>query len=872
MGEVYRATDTRLGRDVAIKVLPQRLASDPVALARFEREAKAVAALSHPNILAIHDFGEAEGRHYAVTELLEGESLRQALAAGPLPSRKVVEHGRQIAEGLAAAHDRGIVHRDLKPENLFITRDGHVKILDFGLARQLPQPGADSDTSSPTAASPTQPGTVLGTAGYMAPEQVRGEVADHRADIFSFGAVLYEMLSGRRAFERPTGAETMTAVLREDPIPLGELRESLPPTLVRVVEHCLEKRRRDRFQSARDLAFALGSSASGSSRTSFMAVPAAPRRRGRWLLPAAVTLLVGLAGGAVLYRWLAGTAPTPALTEVRYLTYSGQDYSPSASPDGRAVVFRSERDGRARIWLKQLATGSEVPLTDGPMDDLPCFSPDGSVILFTRLSGSRPSLFRIPMVGGEPRRVLDDAMDAAFSPDGQRIAFVRPHPASPGKTAAASLMVAGADGSSPREVVKIDAATFVAPSWSPDGRRVVFTYGGVGAGAFALQVADVATGAVRTLAPEVAGSRPWMASWMPSGRVVYTTGQVNARTVAGTAGRLIALDPDSGRSTLLYASPDSLGRIARVADDSFILEAQRFQQNIVEWVSGGPAEGRRVSQGRASNRQPVYSPDGQWIVFSSDRAGNLDLWAASVASGELRQVTDDPAEDWDPAFGPDGRLYWSSNRDGHFEVWTAEADGSGARQLTQDGFDAENPAVSPDGRWVVYGSTKEGQQGIWRIRPDGTEASQLAPGLLGVPDVSPDGKLVLYLGFGVNFAGTEIKVARLDDGTVLPFSIHVDAVRPTSANLGRARWTPDGRIAFLGQDERGVNGVFVQDFAPGRDTTSTRRKLGGFDPDADAETFGISPDGRRVAVAARDLVSSLVTLERPVANQGEAPR
>jgi eukaryotic-like serine/threonine-protein kinase len=765
MGEVWRARDEKLDRDVALKVLPERLASDPDALARFEREAKAVAALSHPNILAIHDFGKAEGIHYTVMELLEGQTLREALSGGPLRAKKATEYGRQIAEGLAAAHDKGIVHRDLKPENLFVTRDGHVKILDFGLARQGVVVKAGADTSSPTVARGTEPGTVMGTAGYMAPEQVRGEAADHRADIFAFGVVLYEMLAGRRAFERPTAAETMTAILREDPAPVTSLREGVPPALERVVEHCLEKRPEARFQSARDLAFDLGGSTSVSGRTTVVAETRRPRLS--TAAPAAAgALVLGLVGGVLLQRQLAAPQGAVSPLEVRYLTYSGHDFAPAASPDGRSVAFRSDRDGRARIWLKQLATGTEAALSDGPMDDMPQFSPDGSTILFTRQAGPRTALFRVPLLGGEPRRVVDDATDGTWSPDGTRIAFLRLHQAAPGKTAATSLMVAASDGGAPRLVTRIEGSGILAPRWSTDGRKIAMTINGVGGGSFFLRVVNVDSGVSENV-PATLGQRPWSASWTGSGHLVYTSGQVTAGTLAGTTGRLLSLDPQSGRTSLLYASPDSLGRAARIGDRGFVIESQTVRQNISEGSIG--ASGRRLTQGRAADRQPVYSPDGRWTVFSSDRTGNLDLWAASTSTGELRQVTDDVANDWDPAFAPDGRLLWSSNRSGTFEIWTAESDGSAARQLTHDGVDAENPAASPDGQWIVYGSTRPGEGGIWRARADGSDASLLVRGLNGIPEVSPDGRYVLYLGFSANLQRSGVQVARFSDGEPVHF-------------------------------------------------------------------------------------------------------
>ena len=261
MGEVYRARDTKLGRDVAVKVLPESFAKDADRLARFEREARAVAALSHPNILAIYDFGREDGHVFAVCELLEGETLRERHVQGALPARKAIDYGVQVVRGLAAAHEKGIAHRDLKPDNLFITHDGRVKILDFGLAKTETRDLAsgESESSAPTRAAGTEPGVVLGTVGYMSPEQVRGARADHRSDIFSFGVILYEMLAGRRAFQRETSAETMTAILKEEPAELGGVDTTPPPALERIMHRCLEKNPGERFQSAYDLAFAIES-------------------------------------------------------------------------------------------------------------------------------------------------------------------------------------------------------------------------------------------------------------------------------------------------------------------------------------------------------------------------------------------------------------------------------------------------------------------------------------------------------------------------------------------------------------------------------------------------------------------------------------
>jgi hypothetical protein len=373
MGEVYRARDPRLGRTVAIKVLPATLSADPSRRHRFEHEARAAGQLNHPNVLAVHDVGDHEGAPYLVTELLEGETLRERLQAGALPVRKAADHALHVARGLAAAHDKGIVHRDLKPENLFLTKDGIVKILDFGLARleRGTEPGSEATAS---ATSGTEPGTVMGTVGYMSPEQVRGEAADHRSDIFALGAVLYEMLTGRRAFHRDTSVETLNAILKEEPAEFPPDRQ-IPPALVRVVRHCLEKKPEDRYQSARDLAFEL-EGLTGSSVTAAKAAAAATGRWRRGLVGAAVGLAVL---GALAGAFLAGrqTAPT-RVPSYRQLTFRrGAVASARFTPDGQTVLYGAAWDGQPAAIASPRIDGPESKgrrpaSAPGPRPGLPC--------------------------------------------------------------------------------------------------------------------------------------------------------------------------------------------------------------------------------------------------------------------------------------------------------------------------------------------------------------------------------------------------------------------------------------------------------------------------------------------------------------------
>ena len=345
MGEVYQARDTKLGRDVAIKVLPESFAQDADRLARFEREARAVAALSHPNILAIYDFGSEDGHVFAVTELLEGETLRERIGGGALPTRKAIEYCAQVARGLAAAHEKGITHRDVKPENLFVTHDGRIKILDFGLAKtETGKPASgDAHSSAPTRAAGTEPGVVLGTVGYMSPEQVRGERANHRSDIFSFGAVLYEMLTGQRAFQRDTVAETMTAILKEEPAELSGIEGALPPALERILNRCLEKNAGERFQSAYDLAFAIES----ISRESGPAIVAAASRKPsiRFWVAGAFALLLIVA--AYLLGRNTGASNDALLVSYERLTFRrGTVYTGQFDSEGRNVLYSASWDGQ----------------------------------------------------------------------------------------------------------------------------------------------------------------------------------------------------------------------------------------------------------------------------------------------------------------------------------------------------------------------------------------------------------------------------------------------------------------------------------------------------------------------------------------------
>lgn len=837
MGEIYRARDTRLSRDVAIKMLrsPNR---DPASRARFEREARAIAALSHPNVLEIYDVGETGGSPFLVTELLGGRSLREHLAGGRLTVTVALDWAKQIARGLAAAHQQGLVHRDLKPENVFVLEDGRVKILDFGLARPLTGlEGGGTDTGTGHIGH-TTPGAVLGTVGYLAPEQARGQPITASADLFALGATLYEMLTGARAFRGDTPLDTLAAVIDGEVPPPSSRNPDVPSWLDRIVDRCLAKEVVSRFESARDLEFALGAEDTPAPP------PVEPVSRTRWLLLVASALVALAVGFAVASATRSAVRPALSVDErpepLRPTTFSnsGSDQAPTASPDGRFVAFASDRDGRSRIWLHQVETGREIALTEGP-DSEPRFSHDGSQLLFARSTETGVSLYRVPLLGGDARRLIDDATGGDWSPSGRELAFVRWH--DDGAGTRPTLMLAAVDGSDQRALASLDYRDRVQPRWSPDGRTVAVTGLSQLPGARQLVTLVPVDGSpIRLLeAPNRIGLVSSVA-WHGIDSVIYSQAlSVVGNSVGSNAQIVRQRIADGATTTLLWTRESSLV-LDRWPGRGVVFDARSSRQNLHELR---PKTGHSVylSRGTGSDRQPALSPDDKSVIFSSNRGSNLDIWSIERETGTLRRLTDDPGDDWDPAYTPDGEhILWSSSRTGYFEVWMAEKDGSNPRRITDDG-DAENPTATPDGSWIVHASGVPGRRGVWRIRPDGSDAALVvADGIL--PEVSPDGVHVLFQRKRSPRIAI-VGVAEIATGRVLPFEIEIVIHKETPAILGRARWMPGGNaIAFSSQTADGANGIHVQRFALEGDTSETRVPLVGFGEESIAESFDVSDD------------------------------
>jgi eukaryotic-like serine/threonine-protein kinase len=743
MGEVYRARDTRLARDVAIKVLPFFYSSDPDRLRRFEQEARAAAALNHSNILAVFQMGTYEGAPYLVSELLEGSTLREHLVRGPVPFRKAIDIGVQVARGLAAAHEKGIVHRDLKPENLFVTKDGRVKILDFGLAK-LVQPSSSSSRSALTASTVTEAGMVMGTVGYMAPEQVRGQTVDHRADVFAFGAILYEMLSGKRAFQKPTSAETMSSILNEDPPGISQLTPSIPPALQRVVHRCLEKNPEQRFQSASDLAFALGAlSDSGGLSASAVDAQATSRVRLRPLWWSAVALILLLPASIVLRLLKAPKLPVDPAQWVQITNFPDAVSQPALSPDGHILTFvrgPSTFYGSGQVYIKLLPDGEPKQLThDDYMKMSPVFSPDGSRIAYTTVDDQfNWDTWFVPALGGEPWRWLPNASGLVWRDNrsilfseiktGTHMAVVtseesradlhdvyvpahaqgmahRSYPSPDSKWALVVEMdgpwvpcrLVPLDGSSPgRQVGPPDAAcTFAA--WSGDGKWMYFS--------------SSAGGAFHTWRQRFPDGKPEQITSGPTEEegIAITPDQHSFITAVGHAQRPVILHQPDGERQISLEGYGFQVKFTPQGDKICyrLLKGSQPGSDPTELWVGDMDSGRNepLLPGFLLRGLDVYdvSPDGTEVVVSvRDNNGKDRLWLAAVDRHSPPRLIPN-AEGISPVFGLHGEIFFRAP-DGF--VYQVLKDGTGL-QKTIDTPISFVSSISPDGRWlaVIAGDT-----------------------------------------------------------------------------------------------------------------------------------------------------------------------
>jgi Tol biopolymer transport system component len=792
MSEVYRAHDPRIRRDVALKVLPATFAKYADRMHRFEQEARATGALSHPNLLTIFDAGSADGKPYIVTELLEGQTLRSVMAhdgaATKLPIRKVIDYAIQIANGLAAAHERGIVHRDLKPENLFVTKDGRVKILDFGVAKLRSDEHVLSDDD--TMEQDTSPGTVIGTVGYMSPEQVRGQAVDGRSDIFSLGTLMYEMAAGEHPFRTDSPADTMASILRADPPDLAAANPNVTPGLERVIRRCLEKHAEQRFQSARDLAFQLDMLSSGSGTMPTVEAPVVTARRAAAAGIAAALLLAGLALGWVLRaRVYPSRVPAPRFAQVTQ--EQGVELSPSFAPAGETFVFSRGIGAAADIYLQRVGGRNAINLTRrcAAADTQPAFSADGSAIAY-RSECEGGGIFVMGATGESARKLTGSCFNPAWSPDGGRIVCatetVTYTPTSRGQHS--ELWIVDAATGARKLLLERDG---VQPNWSPNGHRIAY-WGMYGESAqrdlwtIDPSAENPAESIVR-LTDDAAVD--WNPVWSADGQYLYfgsdRSGPMNLWRVR--------VDERSGKRR---GEPEPVTTPAGFsAHFSFARNGERMlyssidQSESIRSVGFDPVAGTTVGEPRpvlagsflVFNSQ--VSPDGRFVAVTN-RGGQEDLFVVEVATGEIRQLTNDAARDRGAVWSPDqSRIYFYSQRDeNRYEVWRINADGSALTRVTRTkGRSVWYPTVSPDNSKLAFYNDEHSF--LLDLNNSAAEPEALPAAMQGSRPAfnawSPDGTML---------AGE----LRGRPGIVV-YSLAERDYRPITSSGARPIWLPDGR-------------------------------------------------------------------------------
>ena len=826
MGEVYRAKDPRIGRDVALKVLPESFAQDADRLRRFEQEARATGQLNHPNILAVFDVGALDGAPYVVSELLEGDTLRERIGDTPLPVRKAIDFATQIARGLAAAHEKGVVHRDLKPDNVFVTRDGRVKILDFGLAKLVGgEILTEADTHTAGAAG-TDAGKVLGTVGYMSPEQVRAQPVDHRSDIFSFGSVLYEMLSGRRAFRGASNVETMNAILKEDPPELTETNRHLPPALERIVSHCLEKNPEERFQSARDIAFDL-EQLSGSA-----AHPALAAQKDKALPWLRVTAVVGATLVLLGLGYLAGRGRGgPAVSAFRPITFqSGLVNDARFAPDGKTIVYQADWAG-SQPGLYVTQPGSPESRNLGLRGNrLGAVSRSGE-LLIARFEGGSTTLAQAPMGGGAPRDLLEGVTGADWGPDGASIAVLR--------DSGARQRVEFPIGKTLYESVSLRHLRV-----SPNGDLVAFSDHPF-SGDFRGDIAIVdRAGKKTTLSDNWSDIRGL--AWSPDGSEVWFTG-----TRAGAENSLWAVTL-SGKERSVFKAPGSLA-LHDVAPDGRALIVVQRRRPVLYGLAPGEARERDLSwldYGIAVD----ISRDGRTLLFQEQGEGGGSEYSAYVRGmdGSLPVRLGRGAA---VALSPDGKHALVLNIALPMQAVLLPTGPGQARPLPRGPLvQIHGAGFLPDGKRVVLTANEQGQaarlylQDIAGGEPKPISAEGVSATQFAIP-ATPDGAFVAA------FQGRRI--------VLVPTAGGEPRVAPgTELDEGPLRFSDDGRFLFIGDAfATRTTRIFRVDLARGTREHWKELRREGSSPAAAVTTITITPDGKSYAYTFRDDTSTLYVAE-----------
>jgi Tol biopolymer transport system component/predicted Ser/Thr protein kinase len=845
MGVVYKAEDTRLHRFVALKFLPEEVAQAPQTLARLRREAQAASALNHPNICQVYDVGE----NHLVMEYVEGEPVR-----APDNTRNLLDIAIQIADGLAAAHVAGFIHRDLKPDNILVTKDGRVKILDFGLAKQMMAFGSNDATQTLT-----NPGTVVGTVAYMSPEQARGRELDWRSDQFAFGAVLYELACGKRAFQRDSAGETMTAIIREEPAPLPA---TVPAPLQWVIERCLAKEPGGRYESTRDLYHELKVLRDHLSQVTTPVVTAVPRSRGRWLVYAAALVVLAVFAGWWFRAQTQQESAGGVVQFQRITDFVGMEESPAISPDGKTVAFVAWFGNRRQVWVRLLAGGLPLQITRDDADhENPRWSPDSSSLIYYSPSvkmGEQGTIWEISALGGSPRRIGSALGGGDVSHDGRHIAAFQMRG---GRT---ELILMTRDGSASEPVTQLDEQhPYDEPRWSPDDRWIAFHRGVGYAFDEGICVVQSSGGELREL---FRGDSLKGLAWLPDGSGLVYGSSFGSTVLYPPTYNLRTVRMDGGGVRQLtfgdvsYVEPDvhSSGKL--------VASRIRLQSDIWKFpVGGSPAENTkgaiRITSQTGQIQTPSVSRDGSELVYLSDSGGHGNLWVTKTDGSSVRQITfeQDPVTVVGvPVWSPVGdRIAFILTRKGETGLWLVNPDGSGLRQLVAHGSGA---AWSADGQWLYYSVSTKSEFCTEKVPVNGGTAVTVRCENSGPVSLALDSTLYYFHQLKGSNGGWDYEILRAHPETASSQLLaRVDGDRiPVAAALFQPILSPDGRILVVPLLDGATSNLWA---IPTEGGAMRRLTDFGQRPIAITRRVSWSPDSRYIFAAVGEMDADIVMLD-----------